>query len=254
MRELCHRCHGELPASITGDSPLVFCPHCAAPQLLLSESVRIELPVAAPTTGALPPPRPIGFQSLNPRPGQVDWRAAIAATGLVAAIGAALLVGGLEFSAVSLLSVIWTMSGAVIALGLYSRSRPRAWMDARIGLRVGSAAGLLMIAAMSIALAGTGVIMRFGTHSLGSFDADIAQVFEVNRQHLVQMMQQQNQPADLQARLLGLMNSPEFHAGFAMTYIALLGGIILLLSAGGGAFAGMLRASHSPRPGLRRGD
>jgi hypothetical protein len=254
MRELCHRCHGELPASTKGDSPLIFCPHCAAPQLLLSESMRIELPPVAPTTGALPPPRPVGSYPLNSRPGQVDWRAAIAATAMVAAVGAALLVGGVEFSAVSFLSVLWTMSGAVIALGLYSRNRPQAWMDARVGLRVGFASGLLTIAAMGIALAGTGVVMRFGTHSLGSFDAGIVQIFDINRQHVIQMMQEQNQPADIQVKLLGLMNSPEFHAGFAITYVGVLGGIILLISAGGGAFAGMLRASRSPRPGLRRGD
>jgi hypothetical protein len=253
MHELCHRCHGELPASTSGDSPLIFCPHCAAPQLLLPEFMRVEVAPVAPTTGAVPPPRPAGSYS-TVRQGQVDWHAALAATGVVAGVGALLMVTGMEFSAASLLSILWTMSGAVIALGLYAHSRPQASMDARIGLRVGTATGLLMIAAMSIALAGTGLVMRFGTHSLGGFDSELAQIFELNRQHFIQLMHEQNQPADIQTKMLSLMDSPEFHAGFAVAYVGVVGGIILALSAGGGAFAGMLRASRSPRPGLRRGD
>ena len=254
MRELCHRCHGELPASTSGDSPLIFCPHCAAPQLLLPEFMRVEVAAVAPTTGAMPPPRPAGSYRATVRQGEVDWHAALAATAIVAGVAALLMVTGMEFSAASLLSILWTMSGAVIALGLYAHSRPQASMDARIGLRIGSATGLLMIAAMGVALAGTGVILRFGTHSLAGFDAQLAQVFDVTRLRVAQTMQDQNQPADYQAKFLGFMASPEFRAGFAVAYVSFVGAIILLLSAGGGAFAGMLRASRSPRPGLRRGD
>ena len=253
MRELCHRCHGELQASASGDAPLLFCPHCAAPQLLLPEAMRIEAPEAL-TTGALPPPRPTGSPAPAVRAGHVDWRAAMAATGVVAGVAAVLMVVRVEFPAAALLSVMWTLCGAVIALGLYTRSRPQAWMDARIGLRVGATTGLLMIAAMGVVLAAIGLIFRFGTHGMGSFDSEAAQTFETNRQMVMQMMQDQNQPADAQAKLLGLMNSAEYHAGMAVATLGLMSGLILLLSAGGGAFAGMLRASRSPRPGLRRGD
>jgi hypothetical protein len=239
MREHCHRCHGELPEAALGDGPLLFCPHCAAPQLLLPEAMRIETPEAT-TTGALPPPRPAGSSAPAVRPGQVDWRAALAATGLVAAVAAVLMVARLAFPST--------------ALRLYTRSRPHAWMDARVGLRVGATAGLMMIAAMAIVLAATGVILRFGTHTMAGFDAETAQTFETNRQLVTQMMQDQNQPADAQKKLLGLMSSAEYHAGVVVASLGLMGGLILLFSAGGGAFTGMLRGSRSPRPGLRRGD
>jgi hypothetical protein len=253
MREHCHRCHGELPEAALGDGPLLFCPHCAAPQLLLPEAMRIETPEAT-TTGALPPPRPAGSSAPAVRPGQVDWRAALAATGLVAAVAAVLMVARLAFPSTALLSLLWTLSGSVIALRLYTRSRPQAWMDARVGLRVGATAGLMMIAAMAIVLAATGVILRFGTHTMAGFDAEAAQTFETNRQLVTQMMQDQNQPADAQKKLLGLMSSAEYHAGVVVASLGLMGGLILLFSAGGGAFTGMLRGSRSPRPGLRRGD
>jgi cytochrome P450 len=89
---------------------------------------------------------------------------------------------------------------------------------------------------------------------MASFDAEAAQTFEANRQLVMQMMQQQNQPAEAQMKLLDLMNSAEYQAGVAIASLGMMGALILLFSAGGGAFTGMLRGSHSPRPGLRRGD
>src|SRR5579863_2620784 len=226
MRELCHRCHGELPPSIAGDrhddeSAILFCPCCGAPQIRLPDHMRAETPaVAAPnTTGAVPPPRPAGFG-----PGQIDWRAALPAAALVALIGIVLMVIGFEFAAASFLSTIWIMGAAVIVLGLYTRSRPQAWMDSRVGLRIGFTTGLTMIAAMGIALAATGVIMRFGTHSLGGFDAELAQSFDTMRAQMMLRMQEQEQPADLQQKVLGFMSSPEAHAGIAIFYLFVTGG------------------------------
>jgi hypothetical protein len=253
MRERCHRCHGELPEAATGDGPLLFCPHCAAPQLLLPEALRIETPEAT-TTGALPPPRPAGSPAPAVRPGQVDWRAALAASGVVAGVAAALLVVRIAFPATAPVSLLWTLGGSIVALRLYTRSRPQASMDARIGLRVGATAGLMMTAALAIALAAMGTLLRFGTHAMGSFDAEAAQTFEANRQLVMQMMQEQNQPADARMKLLALMNSSEYRAGVAIGSLGMMGGLILLFSAGGGAFTGMLRGSRSTRPGLHRGD
>ena len=260
MHEYCHRCHGELPGRAAAnpyddEGALLFCPRCGAPQILLPEHMRVEAVEAEQinTTGATPPPRPANAPG-SLKDGQIDWRIALAAGALVAVVGAVLELIGLKSNAVSLLSLLWTMGGAVIALGLYARHRPAAWMDARVGLRVGVATGLVLIAAMGIALAATGVVMRFGTHSLGSFDAEIAANFGLMRQQMVARLQEQQQSADIQQKILGFMGSQEVRAGFAMFYLGVLGGVIMLVSAGGGAFAGMMRASQSPRPGLRRGD
>jgi len=260
MREHCHRCHGELPDRAAAnpyddEGALLFCPRCGAPQILLPDHMRVEAAEVRPanSTGAMPPPRPAAAAG-TVAAGQVDWRAALAAGALVAGVGAVLELIGLKSNAASFLSVLWTMGGAVIALGLYARHRPRAWMDARVGLRVGVATGLVLVAAMGIALAATGVVMRYGTHSLASFDSEVAANFELMRQQLVVRMQEQQQPAQVQQKILGFMGSQEVRAGLAVFYMGLLGGVVVLISAGGGAFAGMMRTSQSPRPGLRRGD
>ena len=255
MYALCHRCHGELPSSPAGsrhddDAATLFCHRCGAPQILLPEHMYLEVPVSvASTTGAVPPPRPAGSGV-----GEVDWQAAIRAASIVALVAAVLLVVGLVFSPTSFLGTLWTMGAAVIALGLYARSRPLASMDARVGLRIGLATGALVIAAMVMVLAGTGVVMRFGTHRLTAFDAEMAQTFELVRARAAISLQEQGQPADIQHKILDFVGSPEARAGLAVFYLSLTGFFILLLSAGGGAFAGMMRGAQAQRLGQRSGD
>ena len=190
---------------------------------------------AASTTGTLPPPRPR----------QVNWRGALPSAAVVALAGALLTVIGLKVPAASLVSTLWVMSGAVIALGLYARQHPRPWMDARTGFRMGLVTGLLMISMLGFALAFTGVAMRFGAHGMSSFDAQVAQQFSLMQMQMTARMQEQHQSLEFQRRVLGFMSSQEVRGGLAMFYLGLLGFIILLFSAGGGAFAGMLWGRRS---------
>lgn len=251
MRESCHRCHGELPAGASGDAPLLFCPHCAAPQLLLSESMRVDAPALANTTGAMPPPRPAGVPV---RPGDVDWRSALGSILAVAAVGGVLVVAGLASTAFSLVSFFWTVAAAGIAVGLYARHSPQAWVDARVGLRVGVATGLLMTAAMAVALAGTGLVLRYGTHGLANFDASWEKQLARGEALSAEFVPPQPGSKEMQQRIHGMFNSPEGRAGITLFEAGFQGLVLLLFCSGGGAFAGMLRASRSPRPGLRRGD
>jgi hypothetical protein len=254
MHEHCHRCHALLPLAAPGSSrgdedALLFCPRCGAPQILLPEHLRPDAPasVATSSTGAEPPPRPASASPL-------DWQAAIKAGAWVAAVGVLLALLGLRYTAASLLCTLWVISGAVIALGLYARSRPQSRLDAKLGLRIGAATGLLMGAAIGIGIAVAGLVMRFGTHSMQGFDASMSQAFGLFRAQMVDRMAEQNQPANLQQSMLGFMDSQEFKAGAVLAYAGFLGCLIVLFSACGGAFAGMLRAAQSPRAGLRRGE
>lgn len=192
----------------------------------------VDTETASSSTGATAPPHPH----------RVDWRGALPGAGLVAAIGAVLTVIGLKVPLASLVSTLWVMGGSVMALGLYGRRRPRAWMDARTGLRIGAVTGLLMIAMMGVALASTGAVARFGAHGMQSFDAQATQQFATMQSQMTARMQEQKQSADFQTKVLEFVGSQEVHGGLALLYLAVLGGFILLLSAGGGAFAGMLRA------------
>lgn len=260
MRELCHRCHAELPEPAAGSSrgdedAILFCPRCAAPQIHLPEHMRTE-PAAtvAPTTGELPPPRLFG-EGVTSSFSQIDWRAALRCGAFVAAVAALLTVLSFAFAAFTFFGLLWTFSAASVALGLYARLRPQAKMDARIGMKVGVTAGVLLLAAIGIGLAATGVILRFGTHSMEQFDKANTE----QRKQVVTWVQQNVDDKDLAAKLTEnltspRMNTPEMHAANALGGMALQSVMILFICAGSGAFAGRLRGSQAARASLRQGD
>ena len=259
MRELCHLCHGEIPLSF-GDrhdeTAVLFCPRCGSPQLLLQDHMRIEAPVAIAldSTGTLPPPR-----TGNVGKGKIDWRTAILAAAMVAAVGAVLSVLGMKFLAASFVATMWTISSAVLTLGLYGRQRPNLKMNGRIGTRIGILAGVLMISAIGIATAATGVVLRFGTHQMAQFDRESAQRRKDLQAQFLEILKKNTDDKDVIAQYSSAINSPqanspEMLAGSALAGGALQGLLLVLLSAGGGAFAGMMRGVRAQRLGPRSGD
>jgi hypothetical protein len=266
MHELCHRCHRELPSRGVGDphsdeNVLLFCARCGAPQILLPEHMRVEEDGAQTdvlsTTGTTPPPRPAG--SDDSASGRIDWRAALPVAALIALAGMVLALAGMKWAGVQAMSVLWTMSGAVTALGLYARRRPLARVDGRVGLRIGVATGLLMVVAVAVGMAATGVVARYGLHAMGNFDSQRLQESQAAQQHWIAWMHQQNQDKELEDRYVAIMNSPlvtspEVRAGSALASMGFYACLILLLSAGGGAFAGMIRGAGAARHRLRPRD
>ncbi len=257
MNELCHRCHGELPVRSPGgerggpsrlEDALLFCPHCSAPQIMLPEHMRVDTDTQGPavSTGTQPPPRPAGAPDVL-APDAVDWKAAITSAAYVAAIGAVLTVAGLKFQAFSVMSTFWVMGAAVMALGLYTRKRPGARMDGKIGMRIGVLTGLMLIAAMGLGLASAGVIARFGTHRMAAFDATLTQQLDVMRAQTVERLKEQNSGPEIQTKLLNFMDAPEVRAGLVVFYAGFVGVLIMLISLGGGAFSGMLRRGSGGR-------
>jgi hypothetical protein len=232
MQESCHRCGGELPAG-SGESP--FCPHCGSPQLTLSlENQSAETGGEAgsaaeggATTGILPPP--------SPR--QVDWKTAIRCAAAVAAIGALLSLGSMRLEVLSPISFLWVMSASLITLGFYQRQRPAAWVDVRIGARIGLVVGLCLAVGLGAAMAGWGLVARFVLHSMGSFDAQIAEQVQ-------QSIQKSTTPVP--SELTGFVKSPEFRAGIMLAGFAMVSVFLLALSTLGGAFAGLLRMRRGP--------
>jgi hypothetical protein len=231
MRETCHRCGEDLPAG-SGESP--FCPHCGTPQLTLSiENQSVE-------TGGDPPPGPDGLPSTGatppPLPQQVDWKMAIRCAVAVAGIGSVLKLAALAWDVLSPVSFVWMVSAPLITLGLYQKRRPAAWIDARVGTRIGLLAGLCLAIGIAIAMSGWGLVERFGLHAMGGFDTTLTgQITD----GLTRSQQMLSTPVD--PRVAALEQTPEFHAGFVMASGALGAVMLLAISAVGGAFAGMLR-------------
>jgi hypothetical protein len=232
MQESCHRCGGELPLG-SGESP--FCPHCGTPQLFLSmENQSVETggePAVgedgAPSTGTLPPPRPQ----------QVEWKTAIRCAAVVAGIGSVLSLAAMRVDMLSPVSFLWIMSASLITLGLYQKRRPSAWIDVQVGARIGLVVGMCLAVGLGAAVACAGLVGRYWLHSMGNFDSQMAaQMQEAIRRSSTPV------PADM----LGFVGSPEFRAGMMLALLAFVSACLLVLSAVGGAFAGLLRTRRGP--------
>jgi hypothetical protein len=221
MQEYCHRCGGELPAR-DGLSP--FCPHCGSPQIYLQDYEQQNGGAEADTTGAIPPPRPQ----------QVEWKTAIRCAALVAGVAAGLSLVSQRVQVVSLLSLLWTISGSMITLALYQRRRPLAWMDAGVGARIGLVVGLALVACLGVAWGIGGLVARYGLHSLAGFDAELTRTF---REGFEKASAMAPQPPEV----MRLWFSPEFRAGMMLAGFGMLSGFLLVLSTVGGALGGFMR-------------
>jgi hypothetical protein len=221
MQDFCHRCGGELP---TGDGASTFCPHCGSPQIFLQD---YEDQTGAPetdTTGTVPPPHPR----------QVEWKTAIRCAVLVAAIAAVLGLVASRVQAVSPLSWLWTVSGSLIAVALYQRRRPQAWMDAGVGARIGVVVGLALVAGFAVAMAAGGLVARYGLHSMAGFDAELTQMLHAQVEKAEATTPE---PPDV----VRFLYSPEVRAGMMLAGFAMVSGVLLVLSTIGGAVGGLLR-------------
>ena len=149
---------------------------------------------------------------------------------VVAAVAAVLTGLAARVPDLIFVSWLWTVSGAAIALGLYQRRLPQAWMDARIGVRIGVVAGLALVAGLAVSMAVAGVIGRFGLHAMGPFDAQIQAEIE-------RTLAMNPQPPEV----IRMMKMPEFRAGLMLGGFAIMAGLVMLFSMLGGAMSGMLR-------------
>ena len=221
MHEYCHRCGGELPAS-DGVSP--FCPHCGSPQIYLQDYESQSGAQENDTTGAVPPPKPQ----------QVEWKTAMRCALLVAVIAAALNQVATRVQIVTLVSMLWIISGSMITLALYQHRRPLAWMDARVGARIGVVVGLALVACLGIAMAVGGLVSRFALHSMSGTDAQLTELLRVEFDQLKAM-------APVSPGERALWFAPEFRAGMMLLGFGVMSGFLLVLSTIGGALGGFMR-------------
>jgi hypothetical protein len=221
MQVFCHRCGGELPVD---DGASTFCPHCGSPQIFLQDYEEQTGAPDADTTGAVPPPHPR----------QVEWKTAIRCAVLVAGIAAVLGLVASRVQAISPLSWLWTVSGSLIAVALYQRRRPQAWMDAGVGARIGVVVGLALVTGFAVAMAVGGLVARYVLHSMAGFDAELTQMLHAQIEKAAATTPE---PPDV----VRFLYSPEVRAGMMLAGFAMVSGVLLVLSTIGGAVGGLLR-------------
>ena len=205
-----------------GDSP--FCPHCGSPQIYLQDYEEQNNGSEKSTTGAAPPPSPQ----------QVEWKTAIRCALLVAGVAAALSVVSAKVQLVSPISWLWTISGSMITLALYQKRRPLAWMDAGVGARIGVVVGLALVSCLAVAMAGAGLVARYGLHSMAGFDAELTQTLHAQ-------VEKAAATAPQPPEVVRFLYSPEVRAGIMLAGFAMVSGVLLVLSTVGGALGGFMR-------------
>ena len=225
MHRFCHSCGGEL---LSGEGVSPFCPHCGSPQIYLQDHEELVNGAEVDTTGAVPPPRPQ----------TVEWKTAIRCAALVAAIAAVLTLVSQQVQVLSLLSLLWTISGSMITLALYQKRRPLAWMDAGVGARIGLVVGLALVAFFGVALAVGGLVARYSLHSMAGFDAQMTQM-------LHDQLDKASAAAAQPPEVLRFMNSLEFRAGMILCGFGMVSGFLLMLSTVGGALGGLMRTRRN---------
>jgi hypothetical protein len=236
MHEHCHRCGGELPA---GNDESPFCPHCGTPQLFLAMENQSaatgggEPAVVEASSGAAPPPRPR----------QVEWQTAIRCAALVAGIGSVLRLASLRVDVLSPVSLLWIMSASLITLGIYQKRRPAAWVDVRVGARIGLVVGICLALGLGMAMSGWALVARYGLHS-GSFDAQTADQYAQAQKQAQQWMASRQMP--MPPDVVAFEKSPEYRAAYALCSAAFGAATLVVLSMAGGAFAGLLRTRRRP--------
>jgi hypothetical protein len=168
----------------------------------------------------------------------VEWKTAIRCAALVAAIAAVLTLVSQQVQVLSLLSLLWTISGSMITLALYQKRRPLAWMDAGVGARIGLVVGLALVAFFGVALAAGGLVARYGLHSMAGFDAQMTQM-------LHEQLDKASAAAAQPPEVLRFMNSREFRAGMILCGFGMASGFLLVLSTVGGALGGLMRTRRN---------
>jgi hypothetical protein len=211
----CHRC------SATLEDDASFCPHCAAPQLL----------VAAQETTETANPGPIHSFTHDRA---IDWQSVIRlALWIAIPVG---LIAPFFFPMV--------IAGPIILISLYRRRRPQSPLDGRTGFRIGSLLGLLAAYVSAFGLAGWQLFERYSLHQGSTLDAEF--IMQVQQSAVAtQRMAQSNSMNAQQARaMLDFFLSPDGRVTYTFFYTAALAfGIVLLAGLGGMLGARLSRRS-----------
>ena len=106
-------------------------------------------------------------------------------------------------------------------------------MTAGIGAKLGFSTGVLLMAGLAVALSAMLMLARYRTHTMSNFDEQwSAQVGD--------LLERTRATSPVPPKAERKMGTPEFRAGSMLAGLSMLGGFLLVISAGSGAFAGSI--------------
>jgi len=236
----CPRCHTLLTNEDSG--VLIYCTHCGAPQVLLSEELREQAAVAGEAPAAtLPDSVPAGngnfadagLTSLDTGDlTTVDWSEAVRVAGLGGLIALGLGLLSIAIPPISLLELLWALIAPIVVLGIYCSRRKQTHIRPGFGARLGLVTGLAIALSMFTVDALRLIFNRFVFHRGAEIDATLATAFATIRDA------QAGQPP------LPYINSPipEFRVGLILFGFGLSLCFYLVYAVISGAFGGLLRS------------
>ena len=231
MTSTCHVCGHDLPPEAA--SELVYCSHCGAPQLQLSEDLRVG---TAEQSGEPPhvdePLTPAEPRRHAARPEAIDWRAALHLAFISAGVTAAITLLALPLPSLGLLAGLWFVASPVAMIGFYGSRRPHSRITPKFGARFGLIVGLFNLLALVVLKVGQFDVLRHAG-AMGPFDA-VWGAAMANAVHQAAAMGKDTS-------VLGELSRPEFRVGWVMASFAMFSGILLALTSAGGAFAALVR-------------
>jgi hypothetical protein len=232
----CPRCHTLLVNEDPG--ALLYCSHCGAPQVLLSEELREQAAERAETLTPAPEASAgnfaeAGLTSLDTSdPTAVDWTEAVRIAGLGGLIALGLGLISMAVPPVALLDLLWALIAPIVVLGIYCSRRKHTLIRAGFGARLGLLTGLTIAWAISTIAALQFIIGRFVLHRGTEIDAALAGMFTKVQE--TQAANQQPMPFNLAI--------PEFRVGLLLSSISFAICLYLAYALISGAFGGLLRS------------
>jgi hypothetical protein len=227
----CHRCQSELPPH--DDGTLIFCTHCGAPQVLLSEDLQtqVETLAKAAEDGAAAGP-------VMQSPRTLMWAGAFRCVGLAGIVAAALMLISLLVPPIVVLTLLWAIISPVVVIGLFQSRFPLTPISTGFGARLGLLTGLSVGVVLSIGQTAELLVRRFATHGRGMNE------FDTMWNGLFTQLQA-NWTAQLGAAAtpyIHMLEVPEFRAGLILASMGFSIVMLLAITTAGGAFAGFVRS------------
>ncbi len=227
MELVCHRC------SATVEPDAYYCQNCGAPQIRFVPPDENAVPADGDVAGT------VSAFSESGASNSIHWKLTIriaASVALGVGILSTLLAAG---------SVLWVAVGAVVAIGIYHRRQPHAFLARQTGARIGALVGLL---AAAVALAGNAaflVVQRYGMHQGNQIDTQLTSIVKQAAERAAAM--------DPQAPVAAFTNfwlSAEGRIGLILLTMAFLSALILLFAIAGGVLGAQIYRSPRNRKAI----
>ena len=234
----CPRCHTLLVNEDSGE--LLYCSHCGAPQVLLSEELREQTAEHAETLSAAPGASAAAgnfaeasLTSLDTSdPTAVDWTEAVRVAGLGGLIAFAVGLISMAVPHGDLLISLWALIAPIVVLGIYCARRKHTRIRAGFGARLGLVTGMAISAALSTLTVLQFVLTRFVFHRGSDIDSMMTTGFAK-----FQEAQASNpQPMPFNVAI------PEIRVGIFLFGFACVICFYLVYAVISGAFGGLLRS------------